>query len=133
MQKTRDERVVGEILQPYLSSLKGEHWKDTLANDNNIFLRCGKNVAIFEEVSSGVYRGHYFFNEARGKAAIALSTEMLNWIFNKAEIIVGLTPVENRAACFLSRRLGFQSQGVVESFAGPMEMFIMTKQQWRAE
>lgn len=130
MEVSRDKERIGEILKPHLPAMKGSSWEEVFSDDKNIFLIDGDNLALFEEERPKVYLGHYFFNSARGREAIKLSNKALDYMFSTAEVIQGWTPTENKAACWLSRRLGFTSYGLMETFAGPMELFIMTKNEW---
>lgn len=118
--ETKDERVVGEILRPYINEIQGEL-------EDAIFLVYEDNLIIFEELSPKVYRGHYFFNSARGKEAKELCKRALELIFEKAEVIQGWTPLEKKGAALLSRWLGFTSYGIVND---TFELFILTKQEW---
>lgn len=131
MDREKDKGIVGEILHPYLPTLQGESWEETLANDENIFLREDDNLAIFELSQPKVYLGHYFFNSARGRKAIELSKKALNIIFDQAEVVEGWTPLDNKPALLMSKWLGFKSYGQIDTMAGPMELFIMTKNEWR--
>lgn len=101
-----------------------------LLDDDNIALTNGPDFALFEYVSPGVYNGHYFCTN-RGKGVINFSYECLNYMFsNGCEVIKGLTPVEKRAARWMSRKIGFTSYGILETNLGPHELFILTKKEW---
>lgn len=127
MKETKDEKVVREILQPFIKDLEG----DFSTNLSNVFLIENDNLVLFEEISPKIYRGHYFFNSARGKEAKTLCKDALQLIFKKAEILQGWTPVEKRGAALLSRWLGFSSYGIINTNNGPCELFILTKNEWR--
>lgn len=105
----------------------------TVIDDDGISLIEGEDSAVFLFEKPGVFSGHYFFSEARGRAAINLANRMLNEMFSKhgARLIAGLTPVENRAATWITRQLGFSSQGVVDQpDVGPATIFTLTREEF---
>lgn len=100
-----------------------------LRTTENICLSDGKgNVSLFEKGSDGIYTGHYFF-VIRGKAARTLASEMLDVFFAEtdARILRGLTPLTKLGARWMSRQLGFEGHGVVQTGNGPCELFIKTR------
>ncbi len=100
------------------------------ADWNNVALAEGDDFGVFEYEYPGVYTGHYFFGEARGKTAIALSKQMLALMFEKyyAQVIRGLTPSHHRAALWMNRQLGFKDYGEVELVGlGPHRLVILSK------
>lgn len=101
---------------------------------DNIALTNGIDYAMFEKGSDGIYNGHYFF-EVRGKEAVRVAKEMLEFAFTKVGIkaIRGLTPLSNLKARWMSRRLGFKGNGVVNTDAGPCELFILTQFEWKGQ
>ena len=127
--RTTSKKLVYKCLSPYLSEIKGRDWREALEDEENIFLIRGLNLAIFEKEKEGVYIGHYFFSK-RGKEAKELANEALDEIFKIAKVVLGLTPINNRSALIMSRWLGFKSHGVIETFNGPCELFILTKEEW---
>lgn len=80
-----------------------------LFDEKNIALASGDNVSLFEYQREGVYYGHYFFTDARGRSAITLAKEMLSEMFNnrEASVIIGITPNDNKAALWMNKKLGF--------------------------
>lgn len=87
------------------------------------------DLALFTFVYEGVFEGHYFFNEARGKEAIKLSKEILEF-FRKLQngvftVVRGLVPLENKAAAWMSRKIGFNSAGIVDTINGQCELFVL--------
>lgn len=128
--RTKNERVVISIMAPYLP-LHGFDPKEFVLNDDNVCLLKESDLSLFEKISDEVYEGHYFF-QSRGKKALRTSQEMLSYFVDefKPRIIKGLTPLENLGARWMSRQLGFKSYGVVQTVAGPCELFIMTEQDW---
>lgn len=118
------EKTVGDEFDPVV-------W---LKDDRNVALQAGESFGIFQYEIPGVYTGHYFFSmRDRGKRAKALALEMLDEFFENYDVKVlrGLTPLQNRAARWMTRQLGFQSFGAVTTLAGPCELFIMTRDQFR--
>jgi len=86
---------------------------------------CG-DLALFEK--RGTWQGHYFF-KSRGRLAITAGLNFLDEIFNPCyniSVLTGLTPLTNLKARWLSRKLGFQSQGVITIDDQPFELFMMT-------
>ena len=101
-----------------------EEW---LNNPYNIAMAKNGSIGLFEYFSEGVYTGHYFYL-VRGKEAKKLALDMLEEAFGKfAKAIRGLTPLQNRAARWMSRQIGFKSYGVIHDPSGPCELFILTK------
>jgi hypothetical protein len=104
-----------------------------LANPTNIALVNDRgDVALFEIGLKNIYSGHYAF-KSRGKQAIEAAREFLDEIFNTCyniDVIMGLTPITNLPARWLTRRVGFKSYGVVEGPKRHYEMFIMTKREF---
>lgn len=86
------------------------------------------NLGLFEEYYDHVYTGHYFYKTG-GKYARNLAIEMLREIFTKygAEAVRGLTPVEHKAALWMTRHLGFKSYAQIDTRVGPCVLFVMTK------
>ncbi len=116
-------------MEPFLP-LEGFHSSEWLKREENVALTDGEgSFALFEYVKPGIYYGHYFFVK-KGKEAVRLSNEFLSEIFETAHIIVGLTPVENKAARWMSRHLGFKSHGEIEIKEGLHEMFMLTKEDY---
>ncbi len=97
----------------------------------SLVLQDGQNFGILVKENEGVYSGHWLF-EARGKEALRIATNMLRASFDSdVKIILGLTPVDNKAAIWFNRRLGFKSQGIIETVRGDEEMFILTKEDFQ--
>ena len=124
-----DASELQKAVEPFLP-LEGFHPVEWLAREENIALTDGEgSFALFEFVKPGIYYGHYFFKK-KGEEAVRLSQEFLSEIFETAKIVVGLTPVDNKAARWMSRHIGFKSQGIVDTDMGPHEMFMMTKEEY---
>jgi hypothetical protein len=104
---------------------------DSLLSADNVFLKSGRDYALFELERPGVYQGHYLFRESRGKAAIETARKFLREIFeNYAEVVTGLTPVDNKAALQITTRLGFRNYGDVSTPQGLMRLSILTKKEF---
>lgn len=108
---------------------------DWLTNDRNIaLLSSNSDVTLFEYHRPSVYYGHYLYT-SRGKDALVSASEALDEIFNRpynAEIVQGVIPIGHVGARWLTRRLGFKSQGIVQTVLGPNELFIITRSEWFA-
>lgn len=123
-----------------LQSVMSEYFPDIdyckwLEDDSNIFLidEYG-NAAVFEGVSRGVHRGHYFFRD-RGRLAINAASSFLREFFQieGTETLTGVTPLKYLGARWLSKQLGFKSLGVIETQVGPSELVMMTKKEWETK
>lgn len=108
---------------------------DWLSDPVNIALENEQgDIALFEYglPHKKIYSGHYIF-KSRGKAAIQAARDFLDEIFNSCyniSIVMGLTPVEYRAAKWLTRRIGFTSYGIEEIRGKQYELFILTKKEF---
>lgn len=79
-----------------------------------------------------IYSGHYFF-KSRGRQAIDAARRFLDELFNSCyniSILMGLIPVEHRAARWLTRQVGFSSQSVEEFNGKEYELFVLTKKEF---
>lgn len=96
-------------------------------NPDNVLLTEDGSSGLFEKEGEGVFSGHYFFK--RGEKSFDLASRMISEMFSRygARAIKGLTPIDNIPALKLTRHLGFTSYGVLPTPAGPMELFILTK------
>lgn len=122
-----------EMLHEDGKNISAAEWLETptniaLTNDQG-------DVALFEIGLRNIYSGHYAF-KSRGKQAIEAAREFLDEIFNTCyniDVIMGLTPITNLPARWLTRRVGFKSYGVVEGPKRHYEMFIMTKREFNGQ
>lgn len=92
------------------------------------------DIALFEYglPHHKVYSGHYIF-KSRGRKAIEAARLFLDEIFNSCyniNIVMGLTPVEYKAARWLTRQIGFTSYGIEELHNKDYELFILTKKEF---
>jgi RimJ/RimL family protein N-acetyltransferase len=110
---------------PNNTDIDYEEW---LANTRNMMFHEDGNIGIATYEYPGVYTLHWFFL-ARGREAIDLAKRMLDKFFSETDCqtIRGLTPVDNKAARFLARKIGLTSYGVFEFLNGPCELFCMTR------
>jgi hypothetical protein len=97
-----------------------------LSDRDNVALQEGDSIGIFVYNYPGVYTGHYFFSEHRGKEAKSLAIKMLSEM-NKthgAKLIRGITELDNRPARWMTRQLGFKSYGLIEDHGRKCELFM---------
>jgi len=130
--RTYDVNQVSEVIKDLLDSeqVDPQEWLDL---PTNIALTNDKgDVALFEIGFNNIYTGHYHF-KSRGRQAINVAREFLDELFNTCyniDILLGLTPITNLPARWLSRQVGFKSHGVVEGPKRHYEMFIITKREF---
>lgn len=128
-----DPIKITEVIDSLLDD--GEHLtaEEWLNDPTNIALENDRgDIALFEIGLKKIYSGHYYF-KSRGRRAINAAKEFLDCIFNTCyniEVIIGLTPITNLPARWLSRQVGFKSQGLVQGPKRYYEMFIMTKREF---
>jgi hypothetical protein len=135
IKQTHDIESLLRTLAPYIHELEGFSAEAWLEQEPNICLTDGKgSFALFEYNTRGIYTGHYFF-VVRGKAALKLAKEFLDFLFKnyEVELIRGLTPLEKLGARWMNRKLGFTSYGVVKTIVGPCELVILTNQEYENE
>lgn len=119
-----------ELVEPAVKSFLGENHKvdvqDWLAKQSNIVLvNEDGDLALFEK--QGTWQGHYFF-KSRGRKAITAGKKFLDEIFDPCyniSVLTGLTPLTNLGARWLSRKIGFQSQGVITINNQSFELFML--------
>jgi len=98
------------------------------SEERNITLERDGDIGLFEHVYDGVYEGHYLFRNAKGGDALALAQEMLDFVFREgAEVIRGLTPLDNKPALYVTAKLGFTNYGDIETEVGTMRLSLLTK------
>ena len=130
--QTKDVDIVTKATEQYRHEMHGFYPELWLGVDANIALTDGRNVALFEYELPGVYSGHYFFLD-RGREALDVAKGMLKIIFSPTypvQIIKGYTPLENKGALWMSRKLGFVGHGEIFTTAGPCELFILSKKEY---
>jgi RimJ/RimL family protein N-acetyltransferase len=89
------------------------------------------NISLLDYVQEGIYEVHIYYEDT-GAEAFARAAAMLDWIFREtpARLLVGKTPVLERAAWYFARKLGFKRVAVIDTEWGPMYMSTMSKEQW---
>lgn len=89
------------------------------------------NVGLLDYVSEGVYEPHLYFTD-RGMEALNRAKEMITWVFQntKAVRLNGQTPILQKGAWWLARKLQFQKLGTAQSEWGPMRLSCMTRERW---
>lgn len=82
-------------------------------------------VGVFEMTGEREWQIHTVFAPTcRGKKALQVAREMLDWMAKWGDAFWGATPDSNRAAKWFNRQLGFKSVGHdVYEAEGPVEMF----------
>lgn len=133
--RTTDFSLITPAVEFYLK--KNENKVDPaewLANPDNIALvNENGDLALFEKGVKNTYSGHYFF-KSRGRQAIEAGRVFLDELFNTCyniSILMGLCPLDNLGARWMSRQLGFTSYGAIEySTDKSYEMFILTKKEF---
>jgi hypothetical protein len=129
--RTHDSEVLREAGKPYPEMFAKVDVGAWVENKNNILLQDGDDVCFFTFEYPGVYTGHYFF-KSKGRDVLQKGVEFLRWMFeNYAKAIRGETPIENRPARLMNRKVGFKSYGIVDSpYWGQHEHFIMTQDEF---
>ncbi len=65
-------------------------------------------LAAFPQTGDREYQAHLFFDAScRGKRALSIAREMLDWLKPHADRVWGLIPLRNRAALWFASALGF--------------------------
>lgn len=127
MMRTYDRQVIEPAVNHFLGEGHDIDVQDWIDKPTNIALvNDSGDLALFEK--RGTWQGHYFF-KSRGRLAITAGLNFLDEIFNPCyniSVITGLTPLTNLGARWLSRKLGFQSQGVINIDNQSFELFMMT-------
>lgn len=130
--RTYDPDLVSKAVSLYAKEIEGFDPQEWLKDEKNIALTdMFGNVSLFEWFSPGVYTGHYFF-EDRGKKAVEIAKAMLSRVmmFEDVKVIRGLTPLTQLGARWLSKHIGFKSYGATDTYIGPCEVFILTKEEY---
>lgn len=132
MQRTTDIVAVCKAMAQYADHIQGFYPDEWLGNElNTAYITDEGDVALFEWEPSlpGTVCGHYFFF-ARGRKAMDLANQFIDKLFSEREDvtrIVGLTPLTNKPALWITRQLGFTDCGVVETFNGPHRLSQLTR------
>lgn len=135
MHRSFDPEVMRKAFEPHPDLFPVDtNFESWLANKNNVMLVEGESVGLACHEYPGVYTGHYLF-KVRGREALKLARRMMEWMIENegAKAFTGITPVDNKAARWFNRNLGFTSFGVLETERGPHEMFCITADELRKE
>lgn len=131
--RTYDYEHVRKAVSQVIEDFNSEEWLS--AEENVALTNALGDVAIFErfyENETAVF-GHYFF-KSRGRAAITAGKEFLQEIFTgpyNVQTVMGLTPVDHKAALWMNRQLGFKETGeILPHRLGEVKMVILTKEEW---
>lgn len=126
------EPAIKCFLQDNASKIDTKAW---LADPKHIVLENEDgDLALFEPGIKHIYSGHYFF-KSRGREAITAGTAFLDNLFNTCyniDILTGLVPLQHLGARWLTRRLGFTANGVINYEDKHYELFILTKKDFNS-
>ncbi len=132
--RTYDVELLKEATDAYKEGFKGFDAERLIKNRMNIVLtNDDRDVAIFERDRPSVATGHYFF-KSKGRKAIDAANLFLAEVFGdpyEVRIVIGMTPIDNRAALWMNRQLGFQNVEVMDTINGPMQFVILARRDWR--
>jgi len=86
------------------------------------------DFAMFERHSNDWYEGHQWLGSRKGRAGIDWCEAVLEDFFKESNCpgVIGLTPIGNKPAAWMARKLGFQ---VGDAFAAPggwVRLFFLT-------
>jgi hypothetical protein len=120
----RNRNIVGD--------LSAEQW---LSVPENIMYHEGDSVGLFTYEYPGVYSGHWFFSDHRGREALNLAKKFLGKLFSEtpAQAIRGLTDANLRQARWAARQIGMTSYGMITINDKEYELFCMTKKEFLNE
>jgi hypothetical protein len=88
-----------------------------------VWLSNGNDALVaFPQTGDREYQAHLFFAETcRGRRALGVAQEMLDWLKPYADRVWGLIPLRNKAALWFASALGFQRVEETETEAeGPV-------------
>lgn len=135
VKRTKDVDKVTAATYQYAEAIEGFYPEEWLSNPLNIALiNDNDDIALFEHQLglTNTVCGHYFFF-SRGKEAYKAGLEFLEEVFTNTyvETIIGLTPLDNKGALWMNRKLGFKEHGNVDTVIGPCRFVMLTKDQWK--
>lgn len=137
--RTTDKSLVTEAVSQYRRAAENfdpEPW--LMLEDNIALTNDNKDIALFErnEANAKAVYGHYFF-WSRGKQAVKAAKQFLEEVFATkhygVEVIVGLTPVDHKAALWMNKQLGFKEVDTLRGPEGDVRMVTLTKQDWEQQ
>lgn len=125
--RTYDTSYIKDIL-PFLP-IEGFEPLSFILDTDNIVLTNGFDYVAFEYASWGVYTGHYFM-KSKGRAALDALAKFRYELFEEhgVSLLIGYTPVENKAALWMNRQVGFRPGPIVQTPAGECQLFTMIKE-----
>lgn len=131
-----DRVLISEAINTLIRKDREVDVDEWVANPDNIVLQNSQgDLALFEKGIRDIYSGHYFF-KCRGRGALTSAKEFLDEIFNSCyniDILMGLVPLGNLGARWLTRQVGFKSQGPLSFDGRHYEMFVITKKEFNNE
>jgi hypothetical protein len=134
--RSYDPDLIAPAIEFFLKSTTKVDPKEWIKNPDNIVLvNDSGDLALFEKGIRDIYSGHYYF-QSRGRKAIDSGKAFLDELFNTCyniDILMGLTPLHNLPARWMSRRLGFASQGAITLNDKHYEMFILSKKEFNSK
>lgn len=112
--RTHDTELLNRIANssavlPFIGGVKRDDWLTPEDDENVVLLTDGENaIGAFINTAPNIYQCHWLFGEnVRGRAALDLCQQMVNWMRGYgAEILWGTTPLDNRKALWFNRRMG---------------------------
>ena len=122
-----------DSMSEFFKDWEGFDPKSLVEDKDNWLLTDGsENYSLFEYKSRGIYEGHYLFKNARGREAVNLSLSMLKTFFNltDAKVIVGRTPLYQKGALWLNKKLGFEHLTYEERMGDDYEVVVLTKERF---
>lgn len=131
MDRTYDGEALAEAMESFKDETLGFDPREWIADPDNIALTDGEgNYNLFQYDTVGVYWAHTYFNTARGREAIKLCKDSLDWAFSvdsPIRVIKGITPLYKQGARWLNRQIGLESHGIIRTKDGVGELFILDK------
>lgn len=99
--------------------------------DQNILLTDGNHNYCLLEYDGPQKACLHCYYSYRGSAALKVSDEFGDEIFSRDIFLLRTLPLlTNLGARWLNKKMGFTSQGIIQTPEGPCEMFTLTKSEW---
>lgn len=126
-QRCYDHRVLDAALEPYDYKMEpdNETW---LKVPGNLAYTVGDDLGLATHDYPGLYAVHWFF-KSRGLQAVKVCLSMLEKVFNEhgAEIVRGVTPIDNKPARRLAKYVGCETLCIEEYPDGLYEIMVLSK------
>ena len=133
VKRTYDANLIAPAIKFYLDSEDKVDPIEWVSNaDNIVLINEHGDMALFEKGIKHIYSGHYYF-KSRGRKAIDAGKEFLDTLFNTCyniPVLMGLSPLKNLGARWMSRQLKFESQGLINHLGIDYELFILSKERF---